>query len=98
MTRSLIKENIAGQKPVSTAAIQVASAPVSWGIMEDCELPQGYSYARVLDEIATAGFLGTELGPYGFLPSESEPLRRELSKRGLTLCSAFIAVPLADRG
>ncbi len=100
MTNSMTKQNVAGhdQKAARTAAIQVASAPVSWGIMEDCELPQDYSYARVLDEIAAAGFLGTELGPYGFLPPEPERLRRELSARGLSLCSAFVAAPLANRG
>jgi inosose dehydratase len=85
------------QQPVRTAPIQLASAPVSWGIMENCELPAGYSYSRVLDEIAAAGFSGTELGPYGFFPTEPQHLRRELSARGLHLCSAFLAVPLEHR-
>jgi inosose dehydratase len=78
------------------SAISLASAPVSWGIMEDCELPKEYPYGRVLDEIAAAGFTGTELGPYGYLPSAPDDLRRELSKRGLQLCSAFIAIALGE--
>ncbi len=65
--------------------------------MEDCELPRDYPWTRVLDEIAQAGFTGTELGPYGFYPSGPQRLRAELAKRGLEMCSAFIAVPLADR-
>lgn len=75
-------------------AIRVASAPVSWGIMESVELPPEYPYSRVLDEIAQAGYAGTELGPYGFLPTEPIRLRQELDRRGLTLCSAFVAMHL----
>jgi inosose dehydratase len=65
--------------------------------MESCENPRDYPYTRVLDEIAAAGFAGTELGPYGFLPAEPAQLRRELDARGLHLCSAFIAFHLAER-
>jgi inosose dehydratase len=75
----------------------IASAPVSWGIMESCELPPEYPYTRVLDEIAAAGFSGTELGPYAFYPAHPERLRAELQQRGLALCSAFVDVPLANR-
>jgi len=77
-------------------AIQVASAPINWGIMEHVELPADYPYARVLDEIAAAGYSGTELGPYGFLPADSAILRRELEKRSLTLCSAFVDIELGN--
>lgn len=77
--------------------IRVASAPVSWGIMENVPAPPEYPYSRVLDEIAQAGYTGTELGPYGFLPVDSAQLRRELERRGLTLCSAFVAIRLGDR-
>lgn len=76
--------------------IRVASAPVSWGIMENVPVPREYPYSRVLDEIAQAGFTGTELGPYGFLPTDASPLRRDLDQRGLALCSAFVAIPLGD--
>jgi inosose dehydratase len=75
--------------------IGVASAPVSWGIMESVPFPPAYPYGRVLDEIAQAGYAGTELGPYGFLPTEPAELRRELERRQLTLCSAFVALSLA---
>src|SRR2546427_1404618 len=77
-------------------AIRAASAPINWGIMEHVELPADYPYGRVLDEIAESGYSGTELGPYGFLPSESAVLRRDLEKRSLTLCSAFIDVELGN--
>jgi inosose dehydratase len=78
-------------------AMRVASAPVSWGIMEEVEPPREYPYSRVLDEIAAAGYTGTELGPYGYLPTDPHQLAQELNKRKLELCSAFVAVHLGDR-
>jgi inosose dehydratase len=77
-------------------AIRVANAPISWGIMEHVDLPADYSYGRVLDEIKTAGYSGTELGPYGFLPAHPAVLRDELEKRSLTLCSAFVDIELGN--
>jgi inosose dehydratase len=77
-------------------AIRVASAPINWGIMEHVELPPDYPYNRVLDEIKAAGYSGTELGPYGFLPADSAVLRNELAKRSLTLCSAFVDIELGN--
>ncbi len=78
-------------------AIKVASAPINWGIMEHVELPPDYPYNRVLDEIKAAGYSGTELGPYGFLPADSALLRKELAKRSLTLCSAFVDIELGNK-
>lgn len=78
-------------------AIKVASAPVSWGIMEEVAVPKEYPYTRVLDEIAQAGYRGTELGPYGYLPAEPNQLSEELKKRQLSMCSAFIEFHLGDR-
>ena len=77
-------------------AIRVANAPISWGVMEHVELPSDYSFGRVLDEIKAAGYTGTELGPYGFLPVEPAVLRGELEKRSLTLCSAFVDIELGN--
>jgi inosose dehydratase len=52
------------------------------------------TYAEVLDEMVQAGYTGTELGPYGFLPTDSQELKRELEKRNLTLLGAFVPLPL----
>src|SRR6202167_4925536 len=76
--------------------IRVANAPISWGIMEHIELPADYPYGRVLGEIRAAGYVGTELGPYEFLPAEPAALRSELAKRSLTLCSAFVVRQLGN--
>jgi inosose dehydratase len=44
-----------------------------------------------------AGYTGTELGPFGFLPTDSEELKRELEARNLTLLGAFVPLPLGHR-
>lgn len=79
-----------------TIKLSIASAPVSWGITESVEFPPNFPYTRVLDEIRQAGYAGTELGPYGFLPAHAATLREELERRDLVLCSAFVAMPLGD--
>lgn len=53
-------------------------------------------YQRVLDEIAGAGYQATELGPYGYLPTDPSQLRDELAKRSLELTSAFVPLKLKD--
>lgn len=74
----------------SSARIQVASAPVSWGVMEETDTSVWPSAGRVLKEIAAAGYNGTELGPGGYLPAEPQQLRKTLDGYGLTLTSAFV--------
>ena len=75
--------------------INLASAPVSWGVLLK-DTPNVPPYARVLDEIKAAGYTGTELGPYGYLPLNTDTLRGELSKRGLSLLSAYVPINLVD--
>ncbi|WP_169193710.1 sugar phosphate isomerase/epimerase [Devosia sp. MC1541] len=64
----------------------IGNAPCSWGIA----YPTGnsYTWASYLDEVAAAGYRGTELGPFGFLPKDADVLREELAKRDLTLIGA----------
>jgi inosose dehydratase len=49
-----------------------------------------------MDQIAAAGYSGTELGPWGFYPTDPDQLRSELERRGLTLASAFCPVELTE--
>jgi inosose dehydratase len=77
--------------------IRIATAPVSWGILEFAEQSSGLPWPAVLDEMAASGYTGTELGPYGFLPVEPGALQGALAARGLQLLSAFVPVRLADR-
>ncbi len=75
--------------------IQIATAPVSWGVLMK-DTPNVPPYGQVLDEIVAAGYTGTELGPYGYLPFDLPSLHAELDGRGLTLLSAFTLVNLLD--
>ena len=68
--------------------VRIATAPVSWGVLMK-DTPNVPPYSQVLDEIREAGYVGTELGPYGYLPFDIPILRDDLERRGLTLTSAF---------
>jgi len=68
--------------------IKVGSCPDSWGVWfpsDDKQMP----WQRFLDEIVEAGYNATELGPYGYLPTDIPTLRRELDSRGLTVTASF---------
>ena len=54
------------------------------------------AYERVLDEIAESEYEGTELGDWGFMPTDTEALRPQLDRRGLELVGALVPWPLAD--
>jgi inosose dehydratase len=76
--------------------IRVANAPCSWGILEfDRDTPAA-SYSDVLDEIQQTGYAGTELGDWGFMPTDPVRLRDEMTRRNLRLIGGFVPVPLAD--
>jgi inosose dehydratase len=79
------------------SSIRVANAPVSWGALEFEEYSQKpLPYHVVLDEIAETGYAGTELGDWGFLPTDPDTLREELARRGLAMVGAFVPVRLRD--
>ena len=68
--------------------ITIGSAPDSWGVWFPSD-PQQTPWHRFLDEIVEAGYEWTELGPYGYLPTDLPTLRRELSSRGLKVTGTF---------
>lgn len=77
--------------------IRVGNAPVSFGIFEPgFGATRQLAWERVLDGIVQAGYEGTELGPYGYLPTDPVRLATELGTRGLGLGSSFVPVALAD--
>ncbi|MCY4061610.1 MAG: TIM barrel protein [Chloroflexi bacterium] len=76
--------------------LQVANAPCSWGIIENIE-GERYDYARVLDEIAASGYAGTELGDWGFMPTDPAELRGELDRRGLKMLGSWVNVNFQDQ-
>jgi inosose dehydratase len=81
-------------------AIRVANAPCSWGVLESAVASVGTRAAarQVLHEMAAAGYAGTELGDWGFLPDTPEALETEIDRSGLALIGAFVPVALARPG
>jgi inosose dehydratase len=76
--------------------IKVANAPCSWGVLEFDLDGKAAGYAQVLDEMAETGYAGTELGDWGFMPTDPPQLKQAVHARGLTLLGAFVPVMLKD--
>jgi inosose dehydratase len=75
--------------------IRVANAPCSWGVLEFARNAVTAPYTAVLDEIAATGYSGTELGDWGFMPTEPARLRDAIAARRLQLIGAFVPIALA---
>lgn len=75
--------------------VRIANAPCSWGVIEGIEGDRG-NYVRVIDEMRETGYAGTELGDWGFMPTDPDELRAELDARGLTLVGSWVSVNLDD--
>jgi inosose dehydratase len=76
-------------------AVRLGTAPDSWGVWFPDD-PRQTPWQRYLDEVVEAGYTITELGPFGYLPTDPATLRRELSARGLTLSGGTFGGPLSD--
>jgi len=72
--------------------IRVANAPCSWGVLEFDLEGKTAGFAQVLDEMRSTGYDGTELGDWGFMPTDPVRLRSELEARQLELVGAFVPV------
>jgi inosose dehydratase len=75
--------------------VKLATGPDSWGVWFASDERQP-TWRRFLDEALEAGYDATELGPWGYLPTELDVLGTELEKRGLRLCGATSMVHLED--
>ena len=76
--------------------IRVANAPCSWGVLEFELEGTPKAASAVLREINAAGYAGTELGDWGFLPTDPQQLRDLLTEHRLDLVAAFVPVALSD--
>ncbi len=76
--------------------IKIANAPCSWGVLEFDLEGEAAGYVQVLDEMVETGYQGTELGDWGFMPTDPKQLGEVLHSRGLTLLGAFVPVLLKD--
>ncbi|MHB8657908.1 MAG: TIM barrel protein [Solirubrobacteraceae bacterium] len=77
--------------------ISIANAPVSYGAFEitvgvDPNVPDPLT---LLDSVASAGYIGIDLGPVGYLGTGQE-LRSRLSERGLGLAGGYLELPFSE--
>lgn len=75
--------------------VRLANAPVSWGV-DYADDPKNPPWQKVMDEIAEAGYCHTELGPYGFYPTDPTVLSKEFEKRTLSVEAGFVFQVLHD--
>lgn len=78
------------------SGFRVANAPCSWGTIEG--FGETTPWAQMLDELAAAGYRGTELGDLGYLPADPERLKDELVARELVMLGGFQGVELRRKG
>jgi inosose dehydratase len=66
---------------------RIANAPCSWGVIEGIDGERG-GYIQVIDEMQQTGYAGTELGDWGFMPTDPKLLMQELGSRHLNLLAS----------
>lgn len=76
-------------------SLKIANAPCSWGVIENI-VGERTTYKQVIDEIQATGYLGTELGDWGFMPTNPDKLTDELAQRELALLGSWVSVHLHD--
>jgi inosose dehydratase len=76
--------------------IKVANAPCSWGALEFELEGKALGFKQVLDEMQETGYVGTELGDWGFMPTEPRQLQTVLLDHELELLGAFVPVALVN--
>lgn len=76
--------------------MKIANAPCSWGVLEFGLEGQTDHFSKVLDEMTETGYFGTELGDWGFMPTDPNDLQKELKNRELNLVGAFVPVNFID--
>ena len=75
----------------------VGNAPCSWGTLEfEGTGGEQIGFGRMLDELAETGYTATELGDWGYMPTDPPALRGELSRRGRAMVGAFVPVALKE--
>jgi inosose dehydratase len=77
--------------------LRVGNAPCSWGTLEfEATKAEQVGFGRMLDELVETGYTGTELGDWGYMPTDAQTLKQELTLRGVDMLGAFVPVALKD--
>lgn len=73
---------------------RIASAPISWGVIEVPDWGVQLDRDRVLGEMVSLGITATEFGPEGFLPDAPADRARVLAEAGLSAVGGFFPAVL----
>lgn len=73
---------------------RIASAPISWGVIEVPEWGVQLDRDRVLAEMVSLGITATEFGPEGFLPDAPADRAKVLAEAGLSAVGGFVPAVL----
>lgn len=75
----------------------VGNAPCSWGTLENQDQSKAIPYHQMLDELVETGYTGTELGDWGYMPTDPVRLSEELARRNnIVMLGAYVPVALKN--
>lgn len=77
----------------------MGNAPCSWGTLEFEQTDHAEKqvpFGQMLDELAETGYTGTELGDWGYMPTDAAVLQAELARRKLVMLGGFVPVELKN--
>jgi inosose dehydratase len=75
----------------------VGNAPCSWGLLENQDQSKAIKFSQMLDELVETGYTGTELGDWGFMPTDPARLGEELKKHNnVVMLGAFVPVAMKN--
>jgi len=75
----------------------VGNAPCSWGLLENQDKSKAIKFNQMLDELVETGYTGTELGDWGFMPTDPVRLSEELVRRNnVVMLGAFVPVAMKN--
>jgi inosose dehydratase len=75
----------------------VGNAPCSWGTLEHQDQSQSIPFNQMLDELVETGYTGTELGDWGYMPTDATRLSEELAKRNnVVMLGAYVPVAMKN--
>jgi len=75
--------------PTSYRNLRLGTAPDSWGVWFPDD-PNQIPWSAYLDEVRSAGYAYTELGPRGYLPTDPAILGEELARHDLVLTGGAV--------
>ena len=75
----------------------VGNAPCSWGTLEHQDQSQSIPFNQMLDKLVETGYTGTELGDWGYMPTDAARLSEELAKRNnVVMLGAYVPVAMKN--